>query len=99
MQTIKTAALAAIMAAALSGSAFAQSATRGYFTNDTAARANTADPESAPQMRNLPPARGPLDSAGRANTADPESAPLMRDQPPVRGPLDNAGRANTADPG
>jgi hypothetical protein len=62
------------------------------------AHANTADPGSAPLMRD-PAVRGfTRDNAALANTADPGSAPLMRD-PAVRGfTRDNAATADTADP-
>jgi hypothetical protein len=68
---------------------------------DQAARANTADPNSAPLVSQ----DGGVvhhfsnDAAARANTADPNSAPLMREAPAWRGTLDAAGRADTRDPG
>jgi hypothetical protein len=90
MLTLKTAAIAATLAVVMSGSAFA----------DSAARADTSDPNSAPLAS---PTGGRVrftnDAAARANTADPGSAPLARDPRPARGPLDAAGRADTRDPG
>jgi hypothetical protein len=77
----------------LAPAAMAQS----YSTYDPA-HANTADPGSAPLMRD-PVVHGfTRDNAALANTADPGSAPLMRD-PAVRGfTRDNAATADTADP-
>ena len=98
MLTLKTATIAATLAVVMSGSAFADGRVR--FTNDAAARANTADPGSAPLAS---PTGGRVrftnDAAAWANTADPGSAPLARDPRPARGPLDAAGRADTRDPG
>jgi hypothetical protein len=68
---------------------------------DPAGRANTADPGSAPMMRDraAPPRN---DAPARANTADPNSAPMATDRATTGsgfGKFDPAGRANTSDPG
>ena len=75
----------------VSGAAFA----------DPAGRANTADPGSAPMMRDAP-ASPRVDAPGRANTADPNSARTGTDRATTGsgfGKFDPAGRANTSDPG
>jgi hypothetical protein len=68
---------------------------------DPAGRANTADPGSAPLMRDR--AASPRnDAPARANTADPNSAPMATDRATTGsgfGKFDPAGRADTSDPG
>jgi hypothetical protein len=70
------------------------------YSNYDPAHANTADPGSAPLMRDRAPAAFVRDNAALANTADPGSAPLMVDPPAsYRGiKTDPAAIADTADP-
>jgi hypothetical protein len=73
----------------------------GAVIADPAGRANTADPGSAPMMRDRP-ASPTYDAPARANTADPNSAPTGTDRATTGsgfGKFDPAGRANTSDPG
>jgi phosphate-selective porin len=67
---------------------------------DPAARANTADPGSAPLMRDPVVTRPANDAAARANTTDPNSAATTAGRATTGfGMFDAAGRANTSDPG
>ena len=69
MNSVKIATVAAIIAASMSGAAFAAGA------NDAAARANTSDPNSALLARDVKPKGVANDAAARANTRDPNSTP------------------------
>jgi hypothetical protein len=67
---------------------------------DPAARANTADPGSAPLVRDPIITRPSNDAAAGANTTDPNSAATMDGRATTGfGKFDAAGQANTSDPG
>lgn len=67
---------------------------------DPAAKANTADPGSAPKAHNATVKGRANDAPARADTSDPNSAPgVARSSKVKRGANDAAAKANTRDPG
>ena len=64
------------------------------------AKANTADPGSAPGVKTMKAKKPANDAAAKANTADPGSAPGVKPKKASRkAAKDSAAKANTADPG
>ena len=91
MKRVMTAAAAALLLFSLSGAAMAQ--------QGDPAKANTADPNSAPGVKTMKAKKPAKDNAAKANTADPNSAPGAKPmKAKKRTAKDSAAKANTADP-
>jgi|SRR4051794_15140792 hypothetical protein len=92
MKGLVAAAAAALLLISVSGAAMAQGA--------NPAKADTADPNSAPGVKATKASKKPAkDAAAKANTADPGSAPGAKPMKASKKTAkDSAAKANTADP-